>query len=89
MRDKLEAEDFIVINGKIVTDIDLAGAIRAHRERQAIATLVLRRNVAREHFSIVEIDGRGCISRFAGFPEQIATEAIMTESGPASSRARS
>ena len=60
-------------------------AIGAHRERQAIATLILRRNVAREHFSIVEVDGRGCISRFAGFPEQIATEAITTESGPASS----
>ena len=85
VRDKLEGDDFIVINGKIVTDIDLNEAVRAHRERQAIATLVLRQNVAREHFSIVEIDERGCISRFAGFPEQIATEAITTESGSATS----
>ncbi|HJQ69522.1 MAG TPA: NDP-sugar synthase [Blastocatellia bacterium] len=85
VRDKLEAEDFIVINGKIVTDIDLSEAISAHRERQAIATLILRQNVAREHFSIVEVDDRSCVSRFAGFPEQIATEAITTESGAASS----
>lgn len=85
VREKLEDDDFIVINGKIVTDIDLAEAVGAHRERQAIATLILRRNIAREHFSIVEIDERGYISRFAGFPEQIATEAITTESGPASS----
>jgi len=85
VREKLDGEDFIVINGKIVTDIDLTEAIRAHRERQAIATLILRHNVAREHFSIVEIDERGCISRFAGFPEQIATEAITTESGSAPS----
>src|SRR4030095_8727979 len=35
-------EDFIVINGKIVTDIDLASAIEAHRQQRSIATLVLK-----------------------------------------------
>jgi NDP-sugar pyrophosphorylase family protein len=65
----LLGEDFVVINGKIVTDIDLRKAVREHRAQDAIATLVLKENVAREHFSIVEIDGRRRITRFAGFPE--------------------
>lgn len=69
LRDQLSHDDFVVINGKIVTDIDLSDAIQAHRRERAIATLVLKENAAREHFSIVEVDHRGWITRFAGFPE--------------------
>jgi mannose-1-phosphate guanylyltransferase/phosphomannomutase len=71
--------DFVVINGKIVTDIDLVSAIEAHRQHNAIATLVLKKNLAREHFSIVEVDSRGCISRFAGFPQPVLTKASTVE----------
>ncbi|HET9530108.1 MAG TPA: NDP-sugar synthase [Blastocatellia bacterium] len=69
VRDLLSDDDFIVINGKIVTNIDLDSVVQTHREREALATLVLRENAAREHFSIVEIDDRGWITRFAGFPD--------------------
>jgi mannose-1-phosphate guanylyltransferase / phosphomannomutase len=79
VRDMLADDDFVVINGKIITDIDLNEAIVAHRAADAIATLVLRENAAREHFSIVEIDRRSCITRFAGFPEPVATEALSVE----------
>ncbi|MEW6126051.1 MAG: NDP-sugar synthase [Acidobacteriota bacterium] len=75
VREKFLDDDFVVINGKIVTDVDLQSAIRAHRERQAIATLVLKENVARERFSIIEVDERNYISRFAGFPQAVATAA--------------
>src|SRR6185436_5545002 len=68
VRELFMEDDFVVINGKIVTDIDLALAVEAHRQHDAIATLVLKKNVSREHFSIVEVDSRNCISRFAGFP---------------------
>ncbi|HEY7547465.1 MAG TPA: NDP-sugar synthase [Blastocatellia bacterium] len=68
VRDQLAEGDFLVINGKIVTTIDLHAAIREHRERNAIATLVLKPNTARERFSIVETDERGFITHFAGFP---------------------
>ncbi|MCI0486082.1 MAG: NDP-sugar synthase [Blastocatellia bacterium] len=71
VRDLLLDSDFVVINGKIVTDIDLQAALREHRERRALATLVLRENASREHFSIVEVDERGHISRFAGFPKPL------------------
>jgi NDP-sugar pyrophosphorylase family protein len=68
VRDLLMEDDFVVVNGKIVTDIDLQAAIQSHKERNAIATMVLKENRAREHFSIVEVDERGWISHFAGFP---------------------
>ena len=69
LREQLDNDDFVVINGKIVTDIDLSEAIEDHRRQRAIATLVLKENAALEHFSIVEVDQRGWITRFAGFPE--------------------
>src|SRR5215475_4476194 len=73
VREGLLDDDFVVINGKIVTDIDLSGAIRAHRAQGAIATLVLRENPARERFSIVETDAQGLIRRFAGMPDPAET----------------
>lgn len=52
-RDLLEGETFVVINGKIITDIDLNAAFETHRRTQALATLVLKKNDKRERFSIV------------------------------------
>jgi len=79
VRESLLDDDFVVINGKIVTNIDLGKAIAAHREQNAIATLVLKRNTALEHFSIVEKDDRGWITRFAGFPDAVVPQAAVVE----------
>jgi len=68
VRDSLADDAFVVINGKILTDIDLEAAIAAHRARRAMATLVLRPNPGHERFSEVEISPDGRITRFAGFP---------------------
>lgn len=74
-RDALRADDFVVMNGKIVTDIDLSAAVAAHKQHDALATLVLKENAKREHFSMVEVDERGWITRFAGFPDLAVSEA--------------
>lgn len=66
-RHLLEGGTFIVVNGKIVTDISIAEALATHRRMKALATLVLRRNVARERFSIVETHD-GLITKFGGMP---------------------
>src|SRR5262252_3995422 len=63
----LESDTFIVVNGKLITDLDLKAAIAEHRRREALATLVLRRNEKFERFSFVEVDD-GLVSRFAGMP---------------------
>jgi NDP-sugar pyrophosphorylase family protein len=68
VRDQLDQETFLVINGKIITDIDLNEAITTHRHRNAIATLVLLPNPKRERFSEVKVAKDSRISEFAGFP---------------------
>jgi len=75
VRDSLLDDDFVVINGKLVTDIDLSRAIEDHRCRNALATLVLKENTAREHFSMVEADDQRRITRFTGFPDAAASQA--------------
>lgn len=63
----LEGETFVVINGKIITDIDLNAALATHRDTGAIATLVLLPNPACERFTIVETEG-GCLKGFGSMP---------------------
>jgi NDP-sugar pyrophosphorylase family protein len=69
VRDTLEGGEFVVVNGKIVTDIDLGAAIDAHRSRNAIATLVLMENERRERFTIVRTAEDGRILGFDGNPD--------------------
>src|SRR5689334_2846088 len=66
-REFFERETFVVVNGKIITDIDLNAAIETHRRMNAIATLVLLPNVRRERFSVVETDDSR-IKGFGGMP---------------------
>ena len=66
-REWLEGGTFVVINGKIVTDIDLNQAIETHRRQHALATLILRPNPQRERFSIVNTKD-GNIIGFGGMP---------------------
>jgi NDP-sugar pyrophosphorylase family protein len=66
-RDLLENETFVVVNGKIITDIDLNAAFVTHRERKALATLVLLPNRKRERFSVVNT-ANGLITGFGGMP---------------------
>lgn len=67
-RSYLEDDTFIVVNGKIITDIDLTAALETHRRNEALATMVLLPNSARERFSVVEVED-GLIKKFAGMPQ--------------------
>jgi NDP-sugar pyrophosphorylase family protein len=66
-REFFERETFVVVNGKIITDIDLSAALESHRKAEAIATLLLLPNTRRERFSVVETEG-GRIKGFGGMP---------------------
>lgn len=74
-RHLLDQETFVVINGKIITDIDLGAALETHRQANALATLVLLPNTARERFTIVEI-GDGLVRRFGGMPTQAVPDSL-------------
>jgi NDP-sugar pyrophosphorylase family protein len=74
VRALLSDETFVVINGKIITEINLAAAMETHREKRALATLVLRPNPDGEHFSRVEVDSSGRITKFAGIPQPLEAD---------------
>lgn len=64
----LEEDTFIVINGKIITDVDLSAALETHRRTRALATLVLRFNPQRERFSTINVADDNRITSFGGMP---------------------
>jgi NDP-sugar pyrophosphorylase family protein len=74
-REFFERETFVVVNGKIITDIDLNAAIETHRKMNAISTLVLLPNSRRERFSAVETEA-GRVKAFGRMPKE-------TDEGPA------
>lgn len=79
----LDGDTFVVINGKIITNIDLKAALVTHRRTKAIATLVLLPNPACERFSIVEASD-GCLRGFGGMPKKadyVGGEAPMMFTG--------
>ena len=66
-RQLLEGDSFVVVNGKLITDLDLRAALETHRQKKALATLVLLRNPKHERFSMVETRD-GLVSKFGGMP---------------------
>jgi NDP-sugar pyrophosphorylase family protein len=68
-REFFESDTFLVVNGKIITDIDLNAALDTHRKTGAIATLVLLPNTRRERFSVVETSGDRVVA-FRGMPSE-------------------
>jgi NDP-sugar pyrophosphorylase family protein len=72
-RELLEGDTFVVVNGKLITDLDLQAALETHRQKEALATLVLLPNPGHERFSIVETND-GLISGFGGMPSGASQE---------------
>src|ERR1700704_6547832 len=61
-------EPFVVISGDSLTDIDLAAAVRFHRERRAIATIVLKPVPNPLEYGVVVVDEGGAVQRFIEKP---------------------
>ena len=68
-RELLDGDTFVVVNGKIITDIDLKRALETHRRTKAVATLVLLPNKACERFSVVNVEG-DLLKGFGGMPKR-------------------
>src|SRR5918912_4152980 len=61
-------ETTVVLNGHILTDIDLSEVIERHREREAAATIVLAPVVDPTEYGLVETDDDGRVKRFVEKP---------------------
>lgn len=59
-------DTFLIVNGKIITDIDISDAIETHKRSGALATMVLMPNFKREKFTVVETDN-GFVTGFGDF----------------------
>ncbi|BDF69768.1 mannose-1-phosphate guanylyltransferase [Oscillospiraceae bacterium] len=66
--DWLGEEDFLVISGDAVCDLDLSAALAFHRTRRSAATLVLCRHPAPLEYGLVITDEEGRIERFIEKP---------------------
>jgi NDP-sugar pyrophosphorylase family protein len=80
VKDQLVDDDFVVMNGKIITAMNLAAAIRHHQDKRALATLVLRPNPARDRFSIVELGPNGWITEFGPHPKPVSPSIGLDQS---------
>jgi NDP-sugar pyrophosphorylase family protein len=67
-REFLDGDTFVVVNGKIITDVDISAAIDEHKATGALATMILKPNIKRERFTIVETDD----GRVTGFGDDAA-----------------
>ena len=62
-------ETFAVLSGDGVTDLDLSRAAEFHREKGAVATLVLKRSDNPLDYGVVAVDGEGRVERFLEKPD--------------------
>lgn len=76
-REFLDNEPFLIVNGKIITDIDLTSAIETHQKSGAIATMVLKPNVRRERFTIVET-ADGFVTGFGDLASPVTEDEIRS-----------
>ena len=65
-REFLSTGTFLVVNGKIITDIDIAAALETHRRTGALATMILKPNSKRERFTIVNTND-GFVTGFGDY----------------------
>lgn len=81
-RHLLDDETFLIVNGKIITDIDISAAIETHRSSGAVATMVLKPNTKREKFTVVETDN-GLVTGFGDFARPLNEAEIRDRDHPA------
>ncbi len=74
-REYLEDAPFLIVNGKIITDIDIAAAMETHQQSGALATMVLKPNIKREKFTIVETEN-GYVKRFGPHASPVTEEEL-------------
>jgi len=68
VKDRLKADDFIVLYGDVVTNVDLQALMRDHRRGGAIATLVVTPVADPSGKGVCEVDSRGHITGFVEKP---------------------
>lgn len=74
-RHLLESDTFLIANGKIITDIDISAAVETHKRSGALATMILKPNLKREKFTVVETTD-GFVKGFGDFAHPFTEDEI-------------
>jgi len=77
----LDDEPFLVISGDIVTDIDLSQTVRFHREKRALATLVLTQVADPTGYGVVVTDPAGRIRQYLEKPSSQSVVSHFVNTG--------
>ena len=80
-RDAAIDETFVVMNGDILTDLDVAALVRFHRSRSAEGTLHLTPVDDPSQYGVVETDAGGWVRRFVEKPAPGETESRTINAG--------
>jgi mannose-1-phosphate guanylyltransferase len=75
------SETFVVANGDVLTDLDIASLISFHRQHGAEGTISLTPVSDPSQYGIVEIDARGCVERFVEKPQPGMTTSNFASAG--------
>lgn len=59
-------EDFLVVNGDTLFELDVTGMVSAHRQSRALATMAVRADPDPDRWGAVELDGARRVVRIAG-----------------------
>jgi len=62
-------EDFLVMNGDILTDLDFGGFFRAHVASQNVFSISSYRRIQEVDFGVLEVDGQGALCGFKEKPK--------------------
>jgi len=74
-------ETFVVANGDIITDLDVARLVEAHRAARSSATIHLIPVTDPSAFGVVETDDTGVVRRFVEKPAPGETESNLINAG--------
>ncbi len=75
------SETFLVFNADILSDIDISGMIRLHREKRALATIAVTKVDNPSDYGVIEYDENGCITAFREKPCPHETASNLINAG--------
>jgi NDP-sugar pyrophosphorylase family protein len=74
-------ETFLVLNGDVVTSVDLRSMIDEHVERREFATIAIHEEDDPSRFGVVQVDGEGFVMRFLEKPKGPRFPSKLVNSG--------
>ncbi|MEG0146494.1 MAG: nucleotidyltransferase family protein, partial [Clostridia bacterium] len=78
--EKMLDETFVVLSGDGLTDCDLKSALAFHKEKKALATMVLKKVATPLEYGVVLTDSAGRVERFVEKPGwgEVCSDAVNT-----------